>query len=95
VFDIPSHLANAAPLEHCWTSPSRSSLRSQALGCQRLSILKNLAATFRALPSTQCKELWKKPEFNSLRKMVGELEFGFRHKTNKGWPRRDCAINCC
>jgi hypothetical protein len=55
-----------------------------------LSILKNLAATFRALPSTQCKELWKKPEFNSLRKMVGELEFGFRHKTNKGWPRRDC-----
>jgi hypothetical protein len=54
-----------------------------------LSILKNLAATFRAVPSMQCNELWKRPEFNSLRKMVGELEFGFRHKTNKGWPRRD------
>jgi DNA-binding transcriptional regulator YiaG len=28
------------------------------------------------------KELWKKPEFSSLRKMVGELEFGFRRKTS-------------
>src|SRR6476620_8280924 len=68
---IRSHPGSVVLRGRCWTSPSRSSPRPPASGCQRLWILKNLAATSRVPPSTPSRKLWKRPAFNSLQRMEG------------------------
>jgi hypothetical protein len=86
---ILHHIGPVSRCTRCRTLPSR---RPQASGCQRSSILKNLAATSHGPLSTRCRRPWRRPEFNSLQRTGEGRASGYKHKTNwnlcEAYPRK-------